>query len=155
LEQLNASFESKKVRPECAGEWLWLFKTTARQVPMVALAACVLGDDIGCDVASFMGYDDLETSSELSAGALDACDAPHGKHVVASMYTPLQASGVSGRAAFVFEDEVSVPTPNGSLPSYSVAGSDTTSEASDVDTDTWWLSPPHADCLEFEDPVGA
>mmetsp|Transcript_118012 Transcript_118012/g.328904 ORF Transcript_118012/g.328904 Transcript_118012/m.328904 type:complete len:293 (-) Transcript_118012:99-977(-) len=151
LEQSNASFESKVDRPGNAGEWLWNFKAMAKSMPVKSLVACVLGDDLGPDVASFVGADGLATSSELSAATLDACDAPYGQHVLGSMRFRLPASPDSGRAGFLLEEEVSIPTPGSSWPSYGISGSAAVSEAGDETGGSWWLAPPDVDCPDMEE----
>mmetsp|Transcript_73541 Transcript_73541/g.203008 ORF Transcript_73541/g.203008 Transcript_73541/m.203008 type:complete len:301 (-) Transcript_73541:287-1189(-) len=152
LNQQNAVLESLQdsdVLPMTAGEWLGQFKRNAKEVPVKSFAMSFFGNDLGSDVACFMGADGLKTTSEHSATALEAEDAPCGHYVIGSKYVPIPAT--VGRAGFFINEAASISTPDSSSDRNtfeSEASSDYFWE-DDVVTGDWWLTP--ADCMELQD----
>mmetsp|Transcript_99518 Transcript_99518/g.276973 ORF Transcript_99518/g.276973 Transcript_99518/m.276973 type:complete len:276 (-) Transcript_99518:209-1036(-) len=121
-------------RPMNDGEWLWHFKAVARSVPIRCVAASILGEDLGSDLACFVGLEAFDASSERHGGTVDADDPPNGERVIGSRYVPTMAMMGKGRAGFALADEVSISTPGrtSSLRSYRTS-SDAESEASEAD----------------------
>lgn len=112
-----------------AGDWLSDFKTVARMVPVVESTSEVLGADVGPRVAAFVGHQKEATHSELPASDLSAGETRDGRRLLGSLTTRFAACVPHGRTTFMFDDEVSIYTPD----HRSVASEDLDSEISVID----------------------
>lgn len=118
----------KLFSPSCAGEWLAGFKSFARSVPVRDMTTRLLGEDIGSDVADFVGDDAMGDISDQSGTILDPAEKPDGTRVIASKFVRVPACVRSGRRGFVIDDEVSISTPGQRTPRGSSAGSEAGNE---------------------------
>lgn len=141
-----------------AGEWLGQFKAAARAVPVKDMTARIFGQDIGSDVACFMGNDALDSKSDVAASTMEA---PHGRRVLGSKYAPQPLWLGTGRCGFMVEEEATISTPDNSQ-HQSLMGSETASEAVDhgsvIDepaTSQWWLPRADAEGHDAEGFSGA
>lgn len=116
-------------RPVSLGEWVAGMKDVAKRVPVKVLTTGLLGDDIGIDVADFVGGDALNTASEGNQTTMEAADIPDGFRVVGSRCTWLALPQDAGRSGFML-DEVSISSATASID----RGSDDGSEGSESDT---------------------
>lgn len=108
--QADAFPFGKTFSPRSAGEWLAGIKAFARGVPIREFSTSVFGDDLGIDVADFVGGDAMVTTSEGQGSTIDTGDAPDGLRVAGFRCIRIPAPTSNGRAGFLCEDEVSIST---------------------------------------------
>lgn len=139
LAEQNKKFDSRAIPtgreawPLSNGDWLGYFKAIAGAVPIKHLAGSIVGEDVGSDLAHFMGLGALDTSSDRQASTADTGDVPNGKRVIGSKYVTHVVSMGKGRTGFAFLDEVSIKTPVNSSSHSQCTDIGGDSEASEVD----------------------
>lgn len=127
----------KMFEPANVGEWLLGFKAYARSVPVRDFTARLLGEDLGSDVANFVGEDAM--LSDFDGNTMVAGDEPDGHYVVASRARCLRVPSGAGRSGFIVDDLVSISTPGERSTYGSSAGSEGADEdAAEDEVDIHW-----------------